>query len=146
MKIKFTVKGVIGMENFFSTNHAKLNETWQKFCRSLSDELRLTFYRPDFKICYDHRAKRSDNYLNCLGLYFLRIQAQVLDGERWVKDKKWKITSEMIPGIANICATVAKKYDFAFLGTTEDDDGETLFIIRYCDATVDPDLIKQYSH
>ena len=133
------------MENFFSTNHAKLNETWQKFRKSLLDELWLAFHCPKFEIRCDHKAKQSDNPLNNLGLYFLHIQAQVLDGERWIKDKKWKITSEIIPRIANICVKIAKQYDFEFLGTTEDDDGETLFIIRYCDDTVDLDLIEKYS-
>lgn len=118
------------MQDFFTANHYELNKDIESFLTELSKYLQNKFYSYQFQISNYNKSQERPLILNNLGLKFLSIQPLTFKNDKWIKDKDWRWSNEKIDMVTEICACVALRYDFKFIGINTSMEQSPLFLIR----------------
>lgn len=132
------------MENFYNQNYYAINSKKEQFHNALFTETNTLNFKLHFQIERVIKSVERPLTLNNLGLEFLKFQPQVLKNDKWINDKSWEWSDEVINELIKICTVIAEKFDFKFIELNHDRDNSPLFVIRYADDNVDSDYLRDY--
>ncbi len=107
------------MENFYNQNCYAINSKKEQFHNTLFTEINTINFKLHFQIESVIKSVERTLTLNNLGLEFLKFQPQVLKNDKWINDKSWELSDEMINELIKICTVIAEKFDFKFIEIME---------------------------
>lgn len=141
---KIKNKEDLRMYNYFNQNCYKLNSIKEQFHNTLFAEANTLNFKLNFQIASVMKRVERPLTLNNLGLEFLKFQPQILKNDKWINDKSWEWSDEMINELIKLCTIIAEKFDFKFIELNHDLDNSPLFVIRYADDCIDTNYLSDY--